>query len=108
MAEVVQALGRGGQRLAESILGWNRKTIRKGALENRWRGEIIDTTQKGLGLARSMTYKGIKPTVRKVTKVYRRGSSVVKKAMRDIERRLERKPGLESWFIKIIPQPRTG
>ena len=33
MAEVVAALGRGGQRLAESILGWNRKTIRKGALE---------------------------------------------------------------------------
>jgi hypothetical protein len=33
MAEVVQALGRGGQRLAEKVLGWNRKTIRKGAQE---------------------------------------------------------------------------
>ena len=33
MAEVVATFGRGGQRLAESILGWNRKTIRKGARE---------------------------------------------------------------------------
>jgi hypothetical protein len=79
-----------------------------GVLENHWRGEIIDTTHKGLGLARSMTYKGIKPTVRKVTRVYRAGISVAKKAMREIERRLERKPGLESWFIKITPQPQTG
>ena len=79
-----------------------------GVLENHWRGEIIDTTQKGLGLARSMTYKGIKPTVRKVTKVYRAGTSVEKKAMREIEKRLERKPVLESWFIKITLQPQTG
>ena len=77
-------------------------------LENHWRGEIIDTTHKGLGLARSMTYRGIKPTVRKVTKLYRAGISVAKKAMREIERRLERKPGLESWFIRIVPQPQMG
>lgn len=79
-----------------------------GVLENHWRGEIIDTTHKGLGLARSMTYRGIKPTVRKVTKRYRAGISVTKKAMREIERRLGRKPGLESWFIKILPRPQTG
>lgn len=79
-----------------------------GVLENHWRGEIIDTTHKGLGLARSMTYRGIKPTVRKVTKVYRAGISVAKKAMREIEKRLERKPGLESWFIRIVPQPQMG
>ena len=79
-----------------------------GVLENHWRGEIIDTTQKGLGLARSMIYKGSKPTACKVTKVNRAGISVEKKAMREIEKRLERKPGLESWFIKITPQPQTG
>ena len=31
-----------------------------------------------------------------------------KKAMREIEKRLERKPGLESWFIRIVPQPQMG
>src|SRR5437667_6476918 len=30
MARTVLALGKGGQRLAERELGWNRKTIRKG------------------------------------------------------------------------------
>lgn len=79
-----------------------------GVLENHWRGEIIDSTQKALGLARSMTYRGIKPTVRKVTRTYRKGISVAKKAMREIEKRLDRKPELESWFIKIVPQAQLG
>ena len=33
MAQVVNLLGRGGQRFAESVLGWNRGTIRKGFIE---------------------------------------------------------------------------
>lgn len=33
MAQTVRELGRGGQRLAERELGWNRRTIRKGLHE---------------------------------------------------------------------------
>jgi len=33
MAEVVKALGQGGQRQAETELGWHRRTIRKGRYE---------------------------------------------------------------------------
>lgn len=33
MAQVVKGLGQGGQRRAESELGWNRRTIRKGRRE---------------------------------------------------------------------------
>jgi hypothetical protein len=33
---------------------------------------------------------------------------VAKKAMRDIEARLERTEGLEDWFIKIVPQAQIG
>jgi transposase len=47
-----------------------------GVLEKHLRGQIIETTKKALGLARSMTYRGIKPSVRKVTKLYRTGISV--------------------------------
>jgi hypothetical protein len=79
-----------------------------GVLENHWCGEIIDSTDKALGLARSMTYRGIKPTVRKVAKAYRAGVSVAKKAMRDIEQRLSRKVGLEPWFITIKPEAQMG
>jgi hypothetical protein len=39
-----------------------------GVLVNYWRGEIIDSAQKALGLGRSMTYRGIKPTVQKGAK----------------------------------------
>ncbi|MCU7879743.1 MAG: hypothetical protein KZQ66_18185 [Candidatus Thiodiazotropha sp. (ex Lucinoma aequizonata)] len=49
-----------------------------------------------------------KPTVRKVTKSYRKGVTVTKKAMLGIESRLERTTSLEHWFIKIAPQPQTG
>lgn len=33
MAKIVRALVKGGQRTAEKVLGWNRKTIRKGQYE---------------------------------------------------------------------------
>ena len=60
-----------------------------GVLENHWRGEIIDSVEKALGLARSMTYRHLKPSVRKVCKVYRKGVSVAKQAMQDIEATLD-------------------
>ena len=55
-----------------------------------------------------MTYRGIWPTVRKVTKNYRTGVSIAKKAMHQIEERLSRMEGLESWFINIKPAEGTG
>ena len=79
-----------------------------GVLENHWRGELIDSVEKALGLARSMSYRGTRPTVRKVSKMYRKGISVAKQAMQEIETRLERMEGLEDWFIKIDPEPQTG
>ncbi|MCU7881461.1 MAG: hypothetical protein KZQ60_13680 [Candidatus Thiodiazotropha sp. (ex Lucinoma aequizonata)] len=79
-----------------------------GVLEKHWQREILDSIDKTLGLARNMRYRGTKPTVRKVTKSYRKGVTVAKKAMLGIESRLERTTGLEHWFIKITPQPKTG
>lgn len=79
-----------------------------GVLENHWRGEILISVEKTLGLARSMTFKGLKPTVRKVTRYYRQGVSVAKKLMKGIERRLNRTAGLEPWFIEIGPMSPTG
>jgi hypothetical protein len=42
MAQTVQELGPGGQRRAEAELGWDRKTIRKGALELETGVDFID------------------------------------------------------------------
>jgi len=40
-----------------------------GLLENHWRGELLNSVEKTLGLARTMTYKGKRPMVRKINKL---------------------------------------
>ena len=75
-----------------------------GILENHWNGELLDSTEKVLGLARSMIYNGISPKVRKVVKIYEKGVSLTKSAMKEVEKRLDRLKGLEKWFIKIVPE----
>ena len=41
-AQIVALLGRGGQRFAETMLGWSRPTIRKGQIELKSGIEFID------------------------------------------------------------------
>ncbi len=75
-----------------------------GVLENHWNGEVLDTVEKVLGLARTMTYKGIPPVVQLVTKVYESGVRLTKKMMKAYEDMIERLPGLENWFVDIPPR----
>ena len=79
-----------------------------GVLENHWRGELLESIEKTLGLARSMTYRGIKPRVNLVRKVYRNGIRLTKKAMKPIEEKLDRLKALEKWFITIRPSQVLG
>ena len=80
-----------------------------GVLENHWRGELLTSTDKALGLARTMTYRGIVPsTVRLIRKIYRKGVRLTKKQMVPIEKRLQRLAGLEKWFITICPEAGFG
>lgn len=76
-----------------------------GVLENHWRGQLLESVEKTLGLARSMTYGGINPVVKLVRRIYKSGVTLTKEAMLEVEGRLSRKPGLEPWFITIEPQP---
>lgn len=70
-------------------------------LENHWRGEIIDSIDKALGLARTMTWKGINPVVKYVRKAYKKGVSLTKKAMDALEEQIYRVPGIEKWAVDI-------
>jgi len=80
-----------------------------GVLENHWRGELLTSIEKTLGLARTMTYKGITPsTVRLIRKVYKKGVRWSKKQMRPIQKRLAGIEGLEKYFFSIAPQPILG
>jgi len=74
-----------------------------GILENHWKGELLDQIDKILGLARTMTYKGIQPIVEWVEAVYETGVKLTKKVMQRYEAMIERLPGLEKWFVDIPP-----
>lgn len=80
-----------------------------GILENHWKGELLTSIEKALGLARTMTYNKIIPsTVKLVKRIYKKGVSLTKKQMKTIERRLNRLKGLEKWFIEISPTMSLG
>ncbi len=74
-----------------------------GVLEQHWNGSLLDTVDTVLKFARTMTWKGIHPVVTWVQKTYEKGVKLTKKAMVELEKRLERLPHLGQWFVKIVP-----
>jgi Rhodopirellula transposase DDE domain len=72
-----------------------------GILEQHWNGTLLSDVNTLLAWARSMTWKGIHPIVTWTEKIYAKGVSLPKKAMRGIEKRLERNPLLPKWDILI-------
>jgi hypothetical protein len=48
-----------------------------------------------------MTWKGLHPTVKLVTKTYHSGVKLTQKAMNKLENQIQRLPGLEKWFVDI-------
>jgi hypothetical protein len=74
-----------------------------GILEKHWNGAKLTDVLTLMLWASSMTWKGLRPTVKVISKTYPRGISLTKKEMRPIERRLERNPLLPKWDILIRP-----
>jgi hypothetical protein len=74
-----------------------------GILELHWNGTKLLDVETMLAWAKSMTWKGIPPVVELSGKEYQRGIALGKKAMRAVERRLERHPELPKWDILIRP-----
>ncbi|PSB51278.1 hypothetical protein C7B79_36405 [Chroococcidiopsis cubana CCALA 043] len=74
-----------------------------GILEQHWNGAKLTDALTMLLWARSMTWKAMQPVVKLNLKTYEKGISLTKKAMRAVERRLERNPLLPKWDILIRP-----
>jgi hypothetical protein len=72
-----------------------------GILENHWNGELLGSQEKVLGLARSMTYNGVNPSVELVKGINPTGVKLDKKEMAFFEKKIERLTGLEKWFVDI-------
>jgi len=74
-----------------------------GILEQHWNGAKLVDAGTMMEWAKSMTWKGIKPVVNLCRKVYAKGVSLSKQAMREVEASLERNPHLPKWDILIRP-----
>ncbi len=74
-----------------------------GILENHWNGSLLDTVDAVIQFARTMTWKGKHPSVELVTSSYATGVRLTKDAMETLESQITRLPGLEKWFVDIIP-----
>ena len=74
-----------------------------GILEKHWNGAQLTDSQTMLAWAKSMTWKGLHPVVQLTRKVYEKGVSLSRQAMRAVEARLERNPILPKWDILIRP-----
>lgn len=72
-----------------------------GVLENHWNGEILDSTEKVLGMARSMTYNDINPNVTLVEGDYLTGVKLKKSEMASYENTIFRQPSLKKWFVTV-------
>lgn len=74
-----------------------------GILELHWNGTKLINVETMLAWAQSMTWKGLEPVIQLSKKVYKKGISLTKKAMREVEKKLERNPLLPKWDILIKP-----
>lgn len=76
----------------------------RGILEIHWNGARLTDSETMLEWAGSMTWKGLKPVIKISKKIYEKGISLTKSAMRSVEKFLERNPLLPKWDILINPQ----
>jgi len=73
-----------------------------GVLENHWRGQLLDSVDKVIGLAKTMKWNGKNPVVKMVDKIYETGVRLSKSSMKKYENMLNRLQGLEKWFVDVF------
>jgi len=79
-----------------------------GILENHWNGSLLDTLDAVIQFAQTMTWKGTHPVVSLVTTTYASGVRLTKDAMEALEAQISRLPGVEKWFVDILPAAAVG
>ena len=74
-----------------------------GVLEQHWNGTLLTDLKTVIAMAESMTFKGAKPVVKVIKRVYEKGVTLCKAAMNALEKRLDRMQGIEKYAITIHP-----
>jgi Rhodopirellula transposase DDE domain len=78
-----------------------------GSLENHWNGALLDSIAAVIQYAATMTWRGKSPVVELVTTTYQTGVKLTKEAMPLVATQLQRLPGLDKWFVDIVPTSAT-
>jgi hypothetical protein len=76
-----------------------------GILEMHWNGTLLDTVEKALGWAKTMTWKGTQPVVRLLEGFYQTGVRLTKAALKPFAERVRRSTTLPRWSASIQPHP---
>lgn len=74
-----------------------------GILESHWNGAILSTVATALAWAGTMTWRGVRPIVHLLDRVYHKGVRLTTAAFRPIAGRLERSETLPKWSLVIHP-----
>ena len=74
-----------------------------GNLERHWNGVLLDSVQKALKWASSLTWKGVQTVVSLIDKVYQKGVKLTKKEMLNYQSRIKRSETLPKWDVRILP-----
>ena len=77
-----------------------------GILENHWNGALLTSIETTLEWAKTMTWRGVAPTVCLLDRVYQTGVRLSSRLFRPIAARLERSVSLPKWSLLI--QPTSG
>ncbi len=68
-----------------------------------WNGAVLDSIDTVVRFAESMTWNGTHPTVDVISTLYATGIKLTKDAMQAVEAHIQRLPGLDKWFVDILP-----
>lgn len=74
-----------------------------GVLELHWNGTLLSSIGKAIEWAGTMTWKGVRPVVHLLDKVYQKGMKLTKEAMKVYEEGIKRLENLPWWDVTIVP-----
>ena len=72
-------------------------------LENHWNGAILDSVEKAIEWASTMTWKGKNPVVRLVKKTYSKGVKVFGEELEELKQLWKRSDILPKWDVTVNP-----
>ena len=74
------------------------------SLERHWNGQILDSIEKAIKWASTMTWNGIKASIKLVDKTYQKGVSLSKEEIKKYQSQIYRSVSLPKWDVKILPK----